>query len=171
MIEPTRRIEHLVRRRGRTGRSTSASSAFGHDALDHRRREDVDDRRAERPEHAGQRHVALRILDRVGVLRGRLHAEECPQRERDARAHAGAECSVPADSRPPRRSSALEPEPADHGQARDRDDDAPDRDRADACPSAIGPPKLATVVSQIRPMTPMHVAIGVEDSHGKNVAR
>src|SRR5215510_3383681 len=38
-------------------------------------------------------------------------------------------------------------------------------------PVTLGPPKFATVVSQISPMTPMQVAIGVEDSHGKKVAR
>src|SRR5690348_1611566 len=38
-------------------------------------------------------------------------------------------------------------------------------------PVIVGPPKLAMVVSQSRPMTPMHVAIGVADSQGKNPAR
>src|SRR4249920_1653248 len=33
-------------------------------------------------------------------------------------------------------------------------------------PVMLGPPKLATVVSQIRPMTPMQVAIGVDCSQG-----
>src|SRR3954451_22239520 len=39
------------------------------------------------------------------------------------------------------------------------------------CPVMRGPPKLATAVSQIRPITPRQVAIGVDDSQGKNVAR
>ena len=34
-------------------------------------------------------------------------------------------------------------------------------------PVTLGPPKFATVVSQSSPMTPMRVAIGVEDSQGK----
>src|SRR5262245_63207247 len=38
-------------------------------------------------------------------------------------------------------------------------------------PVTVGPPKLATVVSHSNPITPMHVAIGVDDSHGKNPAR
>ena len=38
-------------------------------------------------------------------------------------------------------------------------------------PVTPGPPKLATVVSQISRMTPMQVAIGVDDNHGKNAAR
>src|SRR6266850_232207 len=38
-------------------------------------------------------------------------------------------------------------------------------------PVTPGPPKLATVVSHSSPMTPMHVAIGVDDSHGMNAAR
>src|SRR5262245_19907500 len=38
-------------------------------------------------------------------------------------------------------------------------------------PVTFGPPKFATVVSQSNPMTPMHVAMGVADSHGKNPAR
>src|SRR5262245_55827734 len=38
-------------------------------------------------------------------------------------------------------------------------------------PVTVGPPKLATVVSQISPTTPMQVAIGVDESQGKNVAR
>src|SRR4029450_1452248 len=38
-------------------------------------------------------------------------------------------------------------------------------------PVTLGPPKFATVVSQISPMTPIVVAIGVEDSHGKKAAR
>src|SRR5688572_9168116 len=33
-------------------------------------------------------------------------------------------------------------------------------------PVTLGPPKLATVVSQSRAITPMQVAIGLEDSHG-----
>src|SRR5262249_10235207 len=37
-------------------------------------------------------------------------------------------------------------------------------------PVTLGPPKLATVVSQRSPITPMVVATGVEASHGKNVA-
>ena len=36
-----------------------------HDALDHGGGQDVDHRRTERAEHAGQRHVALGVLDRV----------------------------------------------------------------------------------------------------------
>src|SRR4051812_18626003 len=42
---------------------------------------------------------------------------------------------------------------------------------APSLPVMLGPPKFAAVVSQIKPMTPMHVAIGVEESHGKNAAR
>src|SRR5258705_9316399 len=38
-------------------------------------------------------------------------------------------------------------------------------------PVTVGPPKLAMVDSQISPMTPMQVAIAVDDSHGKNAAR
>ena len=38
-------------------------------------------------------------------------------------------------------------------------------------PVSEGPPKLATVVSQISPMTLMQVAIGVADMPGKNPAR
>src|SRR3974390_3511137 len=38
-------------------------------------------------------------------------------------------------------------------------------------PVMLGPPKLATVVSQIRTITLMQVAIGVADAPGKNVAR
>ena len=38
-------------------------------------------------------------------------------------------------------------------------------------PVTLGPPKFATVVSQSRAMTPMQVAIGVEDSQGINDAR
>src|SRR5690348_17248916 len=38
-------------------------------------------------------------------------------------------------------------------------------------PVMLGPPKFDTVVSQINPITPMHVATGVDDSHGKNAAR
>jgi len=38
-------------------------------------------------------------------------------------------------------------------------------------PVTFGPPKLATVVSQISAITPMHVAIGVDESQGKKVAR
>ncbi len=38
-------------------------------------------------------------------------------------------------------------------------------------PVMDGPPKLATVVSQSRMITPIHVAIGVEDSQGTKVAR
>jgi hypothetical protein len=37
-------------------------------------------------------------------------------------------------------------------------------------PVTLGPPKFATVVSQSSPMTPMVVATGVEDSHGKKPA-
>src|SRR4051794_31200538 len=35
-------------------------------------------------------------------------------------------------------------------------------------PVTFGPPKFAIVVSQSRPITPVHVATGVDDSHGKN---
>src|SRR6476469_426100 len=42
---------------------------------------------------------------------------------------------------------------------------------APVLPVMPGPPKLATVVSQIRMMTPMQVAIGVDDNHGTNAAR
>src|SRR5215813_4763327 len=38
-------------------------------------------------------------------------------------------------------------------------------------PVTLGPPKLATVVNQISPITPIQVAIGVEDNQGKKVAR
>jgi hypothetical protein len=38
-------------------------------------------------------------------------------------------------------------------------------------PVTLGPPKFATVVSHSSPITPMQVAIGVEDSQGKNPAR
>ena len=38
-------------------------------------------------------------------------------------------------------------------------------------PVMPGPPKLATVVSHSRAITPRQVAIGVADSAGKNVAR
>src|SRR5215510_9052850 len=38
-------------------------------------------------------------------------------------------------------------------------------------PVTFGPPKFATVVSHSNPMTPMHVAIGVAESHGKKPAR
>ena len=38
-------------------------------------------------------------------------------------------------------------------------------------PVTLGPPKFATVVSHSSAMTPMHVVIGVDESHGKNVAR
>src|SRR5690242_9791656 len=38
-------------------------------------------------------------------------------------------------------------------------------------PVMPGPPKLAIVVSQINMMTPMHVAIGADDNHGKNAVR
>ena len=38
-------------------------------------------------------------------------------------------------------------------------------------PVRLGPPKLATVVSHSRPITLMHVAIGVADIPGKKVAR
>ena len=38
-------------------------------------------------------------------------------------------------------------------------------------PVVPGPPKLAAVVSHNNRITPMQVAIGVEDSHGKNVER
>src|SRR6185295_9109217 len=37
-------------------------------------------------------------------------------------------------------------------------------------PVRLGPPKFATVVSHSSPITPMQVAMGVEDSHGKNPA-
>src|SRR5262245_6152411 len=37
-------------------------------------------------------------------------------------------------------------------------------------PVTLGPPKLATVVSQSSPMTPMVVATGVEDNQGKKPA-
>ena len=38
-------------------------------------------------------------------------------------------------------------------------------------PVTLGPPKLATVVSHKRAITPMQVAIGVADSPGKNAER
>src|SRR5688572_3410950 len=38
-------------------------------------------------------------------------------------------------------------------------------------PVTLGPPKLATVVNQTRTMTPMHVAMGADDSHGMKAAR
>src|SRR5215510_10672847 len=38
-------------------------------------------------------------------------------------------------------------------------------------PVTEGPPKLATVVSQSSAITPMQVAIGVDDNQGKKVAR
>ena len=38
-------------------------------------------------------------------------------------------------------------------------------------PVTLGPPKLATVVSQIRPITPSVVASAVDESHGTNAAR
>src|SRR5436190_3894966 len=38
-------------------------------------------------------------------------------------------------------------------------------------PVTVGPPKFATVVTQSRAITPMHVAIGVEESQGTNAAR
>src|SRR5678815_2241244 len=38
-------------------------------------------------------------------------------------------------------------------------------------PVTLGPPKLANVVSQSSPITPMQVAIGVDESHGKKPAR
>src|SRR3954470_7374878 len=37
-------------------------------------------------------------------------------------------------------------------------------------PVRLGPPKFASVVTH-RAITPMHVAIGVDDSHGTNAAR
>ena len=38
-------------------------------------------------------------------------------------------------------------------------------------PVRLGPPKFATVVSHSRAMTPMQVATGVDESHGKKEAR
>src|SRR5262245_26643340 len=38
-------------------------------------------------------------------------------------------------------------------------------------PVAPGPPKLGTVVNQIRAITPMQVALGVDESQGANAAR
>src|SRR6476646_5186185 len=38
-------------------------------------------------------------------------------------------------------------------------------------PVRLAPPKLATVVSQSKPITPMHVAMGVDESQGKKPAR
>ena len=38
-------------------------------------------------------------------------------------------------------------------------------------PVTWGPPKFATVVSQMSAITPMQVAIGVDESQGENVAR
>src|SRR5579871_3710986 len=38
-------------------------------------------------------------------------------------------------------------------------------------PVTFGPPKFAMVVSHNSAITPIHVAIGVEENHGKNVAR
>src|SRR6476620_1546040 len=38
-------------------------------------------------------------------------------------------------------------------------------------PVMLGPPKLAMLVSQIRTITPMQVAIGADDSHGMKAAR
>ena len=38
-------------------------------------------------------------------------------------------------------------------------------------PVTLGPPKLATVVSQSSAITPMQVAIAVDESHGKKCAR
>ena len=38
-------------------------------------------------------------------------------------------------------------------------------------PVIFGPPKFAMVVIHNSTMTPMHVAIGVDESHGKNAAR
>src|SRR5258705_7282621 len=38
-------------------------------------------------------------------------------------------------------------------------------------PVTLGPPKLATVVSQSSAITPTHVAVGVEASQGTNVVR
>ena len=72
-----KRTEHLrICQRKRAGRL----GEFGvwHDALDHGRGENVDHRRAQGSEHAGQRDVALRVLHGRRILRGRLHAKECP---------------------------------------------------------------------------------------------
>ena len=38
-------------------------------------------------------------------------------------------------------------------------------------PVIFGPPKFAMVVTHSRTMTPMHVATGVDESHGMNAAR
>ena len=38
-------------------------------------------------------------------------------------------------------------------------------------PVMLGPPKLATVVSQSRAITPMQVAIGLDASHGMKAVR
>src|SRR5207302_9711568 len=38
-------------------------------------------------------------------------------------------------------------------------------------PVTLGPPKLATVVSQISAITPMQVAMGVDESQGTKAAR
>ena len=38
-------------------------------------------------------------------------------------------------------------------------------------PVMLGPPKFATVVSQIRAMTPMQVAIGLDASQGMKAVR
>src|SRR3954451_22539917 len=38
-------------------------------------------------------------------------------------------------------------------------------------PGTLGPPKFASVVTHNRAITPMHVAIGVDDNHGTNAAR
>ena len=38
-------------------------------------------------------------------------------------------------------------------------------------PVQLGPPKFATVVSQSSAITPMQVAIGVDESQGRNAAR
>ena len=70
----------------RTGRF--GEFRVGHDALDHRRRQDVDHGCAERAEHTRERYVALRVLDGGCVLRRGFETEEGPQRERDARTHA-----------------------------------------------------------------------------------
>ena len=106
-------------------------------------------------------------------------AEFCAADSMPRNAHSVSEMLEPmpsrqadalAGSRPPRTSSPLNQNQPANEMKPDRQDDAPDRDRADL-PVRLGPPKLATVVSHSSAMTPMQVATGVEVSHGKNAAR
>ena len=107
-------------------------------------------------------------------------AEFCAADSMPRKAHRVSEMLEPmpshqaeplAGSRPPRTCRRLNQNQPMIEMKPDRQDHAPDRDRADACPVRLGPPKLATVVSHSSAITPMQVAIGVDDSQGKNAAR